>query len=272
MLKKSKSIGKYALLSIFLLFSIFPFYWMVIGATNESSSMFAYPPNFSLGTKIIENFTNLDSSIGITRVLINSLVVSLITLVLSLSISTMCAYALSKFKFKGANLLLGVLLVAQMIPMQTKVVPLFSLMVNLDLLNSYFALIAPNLVYPLGILLLKQSFEAMPEVILESARLDGASEFYIFWKIVLPPMKPSLVSAAILIFMNSWNNFMWPLVATTSSDMYTFPVALSSLSSATYTDFGQMMMGLSIATIPIVIFFLVLQKHFISGMLGSAVK
>ena len=271
-MKVAKNLTKYAVLGIFLLFSVFPFYWMIIGSTNPSMYMFLNPPRFNIGIELLNNLSTLDSRINVFRILLNSTIVSIFTLVLSLTISAMAAYALSKFKFKGSNLILMVLLISQMIPVQTRIIPLFRMMAYFNLLNTYFALIAPILVYPLGIFLLKQNFEAVPDAILESARLDGANELMVFLRIVLPSMKPALAATSILIFMNSWNNFMWPLVASRTADMFTFPVALSSLTGATYTDYGQIMTGLSIATIPIVIFFLILQKHFVSGMLGSAVK
>lgn len=272
MMKKFLKILQYLLLLLCLLVSVFPFIWMGIGATNSSDAMFMNPPKFTIGNQAFENYQNLNESINVPRVIFNSLVVSLITLILALVVCTMAAYALSKFKFKGGTIILGLLLVSQMIPQQTKIIPLFQMIANANLLNSYFALIAPSLAYPLGVFLLKQNFEAVPDEILESARLDGASELYIFLKIVLPNMKSALAATSILLFMNTWNSFLWPLVATNSSDMYTFPVALSSLTGVSFTDYGQIMMGLSIATVPVIIFFLLLQKHFISGMLGSAVK
>nr|WP_244266321.1 carbohydrate ABC transporter permease [Listeria rocourtiae] len=145
-------------------------------------------------------------------------------------------------------------------------------MSNFELLNTYFALIVPQLCYPFAIFLMRQNFMAFPSELLESARLDGAGEYRIFFQIVLPSMKPALAATSIFLFMTQWNNFMWPLVVTTSSEMYTFPVALSSLMGVSFTDYGQVMTGITFATIPIIIFFLMLQKHFISGMLGSALK
>ncbi|MGJ9383760.1 carbohydrate ABC transporter permease [Salipaludibacillus sp. CF4.18] len=265
-------IGMYLLLSIFLVISVFPFYWMLVGSTNSSDKMFTSPPTLIPGDQFMTNLMNLDETVGIGRVLFNSLFVSGLYVVLALVVSATAAYAFAKFEFKGRNVIFTIFLLSMMIPYQATLIPLFQMMANYNLLNTYFALIAPQLCYPFAIFLMRQNFLAFPSELLESARLDGAGEFKIFMKIVLPSMKPALAATSIFLFMYQWNNFMWPLVAIRTADMYTFPVALSTLSGVSYTDYGQMMMGISIATIPIMIFFLVLQKHFISGMLGSAVK
>ncbi|MED1203384.1 carbohydrate ABC transporter permease [Heyndrickxia acidicola] len=267
-----KSAGMYLLLAVFTIISIFPFYWMVVGSTNKSGKMFTSPPTLLPGNQLMTNLTHLNESIGIWRVLFNSLVVSGVYLVLSLIICTFAAYAFAKFQFKGRNLLFTIILLSMMIPNQATIIPLFRLMANFNLLNTYFALIVPQLCFPFAIFLLRQNFLAFPTELLESARLDGAGEFRIFFSIVMPAMKPALAATSIFLFMSQWNNFMWPLVATTSNDMYTFPVALSSLMGLSVIDYGQVMTGVTIATIPIIILFLALQKHFISGMLGSALK
>lgn len=265
-------IGMYIVLLVFLVISIFPFYWMIVGSTNSSDKMFTSPPTLIPGNQFMTNITNLDASVGIWRVLFNSLFVSGMYLILALAISAAAGYAFAKFDFRGRNLIFTVFLLSMMIPYQATLIPLFQMMSTFELLNTYFALIAPQLCYPFAIFLMRQNFKSFPTELLEAARLDGAGEFRIFIKVVLPSMKPALAATSIFLFMFQWNNFMWPLVAVSTPDMYTFPVALSTLSGVSFTDYGQMMVGISIATIPIMIFFLALQRHFISGMLGSAVK
>ncbi|WDF03425.1 carbohydrate ABC transporter permease [Shouchella hunanensis] len=265
-------VSMYGFLLVFLIISVFPFYWMFIGATNPSSSMFASPPTFIPGSHFMENLRNLDNNVGIWRVLFNSLFVAGLYVVLALAISTTAAYAFAKFSFKGRNVIFTVFLLSMMIPYQATLIPLFQMMANFNLLNTYFALIAPQLCYPFAIFLMRQNFLSFPTELLESARLDGAGEWRIFMQIVLPSMKPALAATSIFLFMFQWNNFMWPLIAIRTPDMYTFPVALSTLSGVSYTDYGQVMMGITIATVPILIFFLAMQKHFITGMLGSALK
>lgn len=262
----------YIPLFIMWVVSIFPFYWMFVGSTNHTSKMFTNPPTLVFGDQLLTNVKNLNASIDIGRVLFNSLFVSLVYVVLALFVCTLAAYALSKFQFKGRKFIFLMFMLSMMIPYQATIIPLFQLLSNAHLLNTYFALIAPQICYPFAIFLMRQNFLSFPTSLIEAARIDGAGEFRIFFKIVLPSMKPALAATAIYLFMMQWNNFMWPLIATTSSEMYTFPVALSSLIGFSIIDYGQVMAGITIATIPIIIFFLVLQKQFIAGMLGSAVK
>lgn len=268
----SKKIFLYLFLLLFLFVSIFPFYWMFVGSTNDTSKMFTNPPTLVIGQRLMENMANLDAAVGIWRVLFNSLFVSLTFVLLSLAVCTLAAYGLSKFEFKGRNFIFITFLLSMMIPYQATLIPLFQLFANLDMLNTYFALIAPQLCYPFAIFLMRQNLLAFPTALIEASRIDGAGELKIFLRVVLPSMKPALAATAIYLFMMQWNNFMWPLVVVSSEDMYTFPVALSSLIGFSIIDYGQVMAGITIATVPIIIFFLLLQRHFISGMLGSAVK
>ncbi|WP_176167254.1 carbohydrate ABC transporter permease [Mesobacillus jeotgali] len=274
-MKKQTSIKKislYIALAIGSLISLFPFYWAAIGATNESGKMFSKPPVLTPGTKLMENLSNLDESINIGRVMFNSLFTASIYTILALLISTMAAYAFAKFDFKGRNVIFGIFLLSMMIPYHATIIPLFKMMAALGWLNTYWALILPNLAYPFAIFLMRQNMLAFPTSLIEAARMDGAGEWKIFYSIVLPSMKPALAATAIFLFMFQWNSFLWPLIALSSTDMYTFPVALSSLFGLSRIDYGQVMAGVTLATVPIIIFFLVLQRQFISGMLGSAVK
>ncbi len=270
--KALNKIGLYIILLAGLFISVFPFYWMAIGSTNDTSKLFTKPPTLTVGTKFLENLSNLNENINIGRVMFNSVFVALVYVVLALAICTCAAYALSKFKFKGNKVIFSLFMVSMMIPSQATMIPLFRLMTRFNLLNTYFALIAPSLCLPFAIFLMRQNFMSFPDELMESARIDGAGELKIFLRIVLPSMRPALAATSIYLFINQWNNFMWPLIITNSKDMYTFPVALSSLKGVSTIDYGQVMVGISLATIPIMIFFLLLQKQFIQGMLGSAIK
>jgi len=270
--KGMKKLGLYVVLTIGALISLFPFYWAAIGATNESGKMFAKPPVLIPGTQLIENITNLNEAIGIGRVMFNSLFIAIVYTVLSLLICTMAAYAFAKFEFKGRDIIFGIFLLSMMVPYHATIIPLFKMMAAWGWLNTYQAVILPNLAYPFAIFLMRQNMLAFPNALIEAARIDGAGELKIFFKIVLPSMRPALAATAIFLFMYQWNSFLWPLIALSSKDMYTFPVALSSLFGLSRIDYGQVMAGVTLATVPIIVFFLVLQRQFISGMLGSAVK
>ncbi|WP_243387491.1 carbohydrate ABC transporter permease [Bacillus kexueae] len=275
-MNKNKSViskvSLYGVLIIGAIISLFPFYWAAIGATNESGKMFSKPPVLVPGDQLFENVANLNESIGIGKVMFNSLFIAIIYTVLSLFICTMAAYAFAKFEFKGRNLIFSIFLISMMVPYHATIIPLFKMMAAFGWLNTYQAVILPNLAYPFAIFLMRQNMLAFPNALIEAARIDGAGEWKIFFRIVLPSMRPALAATAIFLFMFQWNSFLWPLIALSSTDMYTFPVALSSLFGLSRIDYGQVMAGVTLATLPIIVFFLVLQRQFISGMLGSAVK
>ncbi|ASF40827.1 carbohydrate ABC transporter permease [Halobacillus halophilus] len=262
----------YFFLFVGVIVSVFPFYWMFVGATNPSGEIFKVPPNFFPGTHGWENFKNLNENVGIIRVLGNSLLITLTFTALAAIICTAAGYAFAKFQFKGRNQIFFMLLVAIMIPYHVTLIPLFEIFSNVGWLNTFQAVILPQAAYPFAIFLMRQNMQAIPDSLLEAARVDGAGEFHIFFRIVLPVMRPALAAVGIFLFMFQWNNFIWPLVVLQSQDMYTLPVALSSLVGMSRIDYGQVMMGTTLSTLPIMIFFLLLQKQFISGILGGSVK
>ncbi|RNA68514.1 carbohydrate ABC transporter permease [Alteribacter keqinensis] len=267
-----KKIGLYSFLLIGVIISMFPFYWMFIGATNPSGRIFSIPPNLTPGDHFFENLRNLNDTVGIWRVMFNSLSITLLFTLFSVMICSAAGYAFAKYRFKGRNAIFFTLLLAIMIPYHVTLIPLFKLMADLEWLNTYRAVILPHLSYPFAIFLMRQNMKAIPDSLLEAARVDGAGEFRIFFRVVLPTMRPALAAVAIFLFMFQWNNFLWPLVVMNSSDMYTLPVALSSLVGMSRIDYGQIMLGTTLSTLPIMIFFLMLQKQFISGILGGSVK
>ncbi|SDO63768.1 carbohydrate ABC transporter permease [Alkalicoccus daliensis] len=267
-----RKVGLYTALIIGVLLSMFPFYWMFIGATNPSGEIFSIPPNLLPGDHLVENFRNLNDNVNIIRVMINSIVIALTFTFFSVMIASAAGYAFAKYSFKGRDAIFFTLLLAIMIPYHVTLIPLFQLMADLGWLNTYRAVLLPNLAYPFAIFLMRQNMRSIPTSLLEAARVDGAGEFKIFFRVVLPTMKPALAAVAIFLFMFQWNNFLWPLVVLGDSDMYTLPVALSSLVGMSRIDYGQIMMGTTLSTLPIMIFFLLLQRQFISGILGGSVK
>lgn len=251
---------------------LFPFFWMVIGATSESGEILSMPPSFLPGKNLLNNIINLEQSINIMKVVFNSLFIAIVFTILSLLITSMAGYAFAKFNFRGRDILFFILLLAIMIPYHITLVPLFEIFVELDWLNTYKSVILPQLAYPFAIFLMRQNMLSFPDAVIEAARIDGAGEFKIFFKIVLPAMKPALSALAIFLLMFQWNNFLWPMIMLNSSEMYTLPVALSSLIGFSRVDYGQLMLLSAISVLPIVLIFLLLQKQFVSGILGGSVK
>ncbi len=220
----------------------------------------------------MENLANLKDKMDVGRVMFNSLFIAIVYTFLTLIINSMAGYALAKFDFKGKNLIFALIMGTMMIPSQVLYIPQFTMMTAFGWADKFRAVIVPALANAFGIFLMRQNMTSFPTSLIESARIDGYGEFSIFFKIVLPNMKPALGALGIYNFMSQWGNFMWPLIILSSSDMYTFPVALASLDGLMYKDYGMMMLGATISTIPILVMFLVFQKQFISGLMGGAVK
>lgn len=262
----------YIILIVAVLVSLFPFYMMFVSATRSTGEILSFPPKLTFGTNLAKNFTKLNSEIDIGRVLFNSLFISITYTVLTLILASSAGYALAKFKFKGKNLIFSIILITIMIPGQVLLVPLFSMMNKIGWANSYQAVILPSLANAFGIFLMRQNMMSFPDSLIEAARIDGYNELSIFFRIVLPNMKPALGALGIYMFMSQWDSFMWPLIILGTKDMYTFPIALASLNGLMRKDYGAIMLGSTIATLPIMITFLIFQKQFISGILGGSVK
>ncbi|MGL4998404.1 MAG: carbohydrate ABC transporter permease [Fusobacteriaceae bacterium] len=258
----------YIFLGIAALFSIFPFYWLITGATNKSSEITTGKLVF--GTELVNNFTKLISTTNILEAFFNTVKITLIYSVLALLITSLAAYGFDKFKTPGKEVLYKMLLVSMMIPFAALMIPLFRLMVKINLIDNYMAVIIPGLSSMFLIFFFRQSLKSFPNQIVEAARIDGASEIQIFFRIVIPPMKPTIAAAAIYAFMGQWNNYLWPLIVLQSPENKTLTLTVSSMSSAYFIDYGVLMLAIVIATLPIIIMFITMQKSFVEGMVGSS--
>lgn len=262
----------YSFLIMAAVISLFPFYLMFVSSTLTTGEILSIPPKLTVGTNLMENLANLKDKMDVGRVMFNSLYIAIVYTFLTLIINSMAGYALAKFDFKGKNLIFALIMGTMMIPSQVLYIPQFTMMTAFGWADKFRAVIVPALANAFGIFLMRQNMTSFPTSLIESARIDGYGEFSIFFKIVLPNMKPALGALGIYNFMSQWGNFMWPLIILSSSKMYTLPVALASLDGLMYKDYGMMMLGASISTIPILIMFLIFQKQFISGLMGGAVK
>ncbi|MEG1262683.1 MAG: carbohydrate ABC transporter permease [Clostridia bacterium] len=263
----------YGMLSIALLASLFPFFYMFVCATNDNAAIQAIPPSLVPGSMLAHNYSVLDEKVGVARVAFNSLVTALIYTSFTLLFHSMAGYALVKFKFRGRGLFWGMLLITMMLPQEMTYIPRFSLMNRIGWTNSYQALIFPALANSFGVFLMRQNFQAFPTSLIEQGRIDGSSEFGIFFRIALPNMKPALGALGIYMFMSNWNSFMWPLIILGTKDMYTFPVALAMLDGNPWRkEMGVIMLASAISILPILLIFLLFQKQFVAGVMGGAIK
>ncbi|MFJ8435017.1 carbohydrate ABC transporter permease [Kitasatospora sp. NPDC094019] len=255
-----------------LAFTVAPLYWLAIASTHTSHDIFGRPPHLLPGGELGTNLGHLEESVGFGRVVLNSLLLSVTYTVLGGIVCTLAGYGFAKFRFRGQGLMFSVLLLALVVPTQLTIVPLFKMMVNLDWLNTYQAVLLPNLALPFGIFLMRQSMSALPDELLQAGRIDGCGELRLFLRIALPTMRPALAALAMFLFLFQWNDFLWPLIALRDPASYTIPVALAALTGSSDVDYGQLLTGTAVAAVPMAVLFLFLQKHFVSGMLAGAVK
>ena len=263
----------YVVLSLVGIIWVFPFFWMVLGSLKTQREIMAVPPTLLPKNPTLGNFTQWFTQLHFGNYFINSLVVAVVTMLGNLVFCSMVGYALAKIDFAGKNVLFLLVMVTLMVPSVATFIPLFVIISNLHMLNSYFALILPFLTQPIGVFLMRQFMQSIPDALLEAGRIDGAGELRIFFQIVLPQCKPPLATLAILTFLSSWNNFLWPLVAAQSNKMYTLPVALSLYSTGqNATNYSVLLAGAVLVVTPILLLFVFLQKYFIQGVTMSGIK
>lgn len=265
---KVSEIFQYVFLGIASFISIFPFYWLLVGATNSNNNILN--GKLTLGDAFTQNYSSLANFGGFEIAFFNTLKVTISYVVLTLLITSLAAYGFDKFKTLKTEILYKIFLLSMMVPFAAMMIPLFRIMVKLRLIDSLFAVILPGLSSIFLIFFFRQSLKNFPMQIIESARIDGASELTIFFKIVLPPMKSTLAAAAIYAFMTQWNNYMWPLVVLRTNESKTLTLTLSSMSSAYFVDYGMLMLAIVISTIPMIILFFSMQRSFVQGMTGSS--
>jgi arabinosaccharide transport system permease protein len=202
----------------------------------------------------------------------NSLSISAITIVLSLFFSSMVGYALALYDFKGRNLIFGFVLFILMVPFEILMLPLFQLMISMNLINTYTAVILPAIVAPVAVFFFRQYAIGLPKELMDSARIDGATEYGIFFKIMLPLMTPSMAAMAILQGLGAWNNFLWPLIVLRSNDMFTLPIGLATLLTPYGNNYDILIAGSVMTIIPIIILFIFFQRYFVAGLTVGGVK
>jgi multiple sugar transport system permease protein len=229
------------------------------------------PPTIFPEKPVFDNFFIVWNFANLGRAFLNSLIVSLSTIVLVILSSSIAGFAFAKYNFKGRNLFFMMLLSTLILPFFITLIPNYLLITWFGWQNSYWALIIPFCVSSYGIFLMRQYVSTIPDELLDSARVDGSSEIRIFWSIVLPLCKPAMSVLALWTFLTSWNSFFWPFIVISSKEMYTIPLALISLqkSSLGHRLYHLCMAGVAIATIPLLIFAIILQKWLIKGMSGA---
>jgi len=281
-IEKTTRIVSYFLLTVLAVTFLLPLYWMFTGSFKLQAVTMAVPPEFFPLQPTLDNWTRLFTGTWpIWRWVANSVAVSLLTVLLVLAISSLTGYGFGKKKFPGSNVLFIILLSTMFLPNQVILIPLFLLVRFFHLtsttLGTYFAMAMPLISSPFGIFLVKQFCSSIPDELLDAARIDGASEWDVYSKIMLPLLKPALAALAIFTFNQSWNYFMWHMVIATDKFQYTIPVGVSIISRTPafgkmITDIGLTMAGGSLGAFFMIVFFIAFQQYFIRGITFGAVK
>ena len=259
-------------LAAFALIALAPLAWMVSVSFMPMGEASGFPPPLLPSAATLDNYRQLFARTGIGRAFANSLLVSLAITAGSLVVNTAAGYAFAKLRFRGRDRMFQWLLAALVVPAQVAMLPLFLLMKELGLVNTLGGVVVPALAGVFGIFLVRQYARSIPDALLEAARIDGAGEFRIFVQVVLPMLKPVLVTLAIFSFMAAWNDFMWPLIVLADQDRYTLPVALAALSREHIMDVEMMMAGAVVTVLPVLLLFLGLQRWYMQGLLLGSVK
>ncbi|WP_424767842.1 carbohydrate ABC transporter permease [Paenibacillus sp. sgz302251] len=266
-------LSAYAFLLVTVLISIFPFYWMFVIGSNTTADANRFPPVIVPGSLYMENITNVFNNIEFFRALGNTVIVSVAITAAQLFFSSLAAFALSRLHFKGRHVLFVFIVTTLMIPQQLGIIPLYIIMQNLSLINTLTAVILPGIVGAYGIFWMKQYMDSSVHYeLIESARIDGCGTFRTYATIALPIMAPALATLGIIMFMGTWNDFLWPSIVLKDSSVHTIQIALRNLNKVYFRDIAMIMSGTFLATIPLLIVVGVFSRYFISGITAGAVK
>jgi multiple sugar transport system permease protein len=253
---------------------ITPFVWMILGSFKPQGELLRVPPTWWPESPTLENYRSLFNKQNFLRYFFNSTVVAIIITVANVTFCAMVGYALAKLTFSGKKLVFALVMGTLMVPGMVTFVPLFVLVANLGMVDTYPGLILPFLVTPFGVFLMRQFIIDLPDDLLDAGRIDGAGELRIFRQIILPLCGPGLATLGILTFLGSWNNFLWPLVVAQTQEHYTLPVALALFSNNQQfiPNYGVLLAGATVVVVPVLIVFLIFQRRFIEGIASTGIK
>jgi ABC-type glycerol-3-phosphate transport system permease component len=279
--RRRPRIGSHAFLIVLALAFLAPVAWAVLSAFKPANDIIRHPLEFDLGTFVLDNFVGMFHDVPILHGFLNTAIVLVVKGSITLFCAPLAAYAFAKYDFIGKNLLFGTVLVTLMLPTIVLIIPLLLEMKELGWVNTYQALILPGAVDAFAIFWMRQVIASVPDELLDAARVDGCGEFGLYWRIVVPIIRPGLAGLAVLTVMNIYNDFVWPVVVASSERMATLQVVLSTLAStisgnkigADYaTVTGELLAASTVALVPLLVIFFLLQKHFINGILAGSVK
>ncbi|MDZ8065802.1 MAG: carbohydrate ABC transporter permease [Nostoc sp. DedQUE08] len=270
---RSQNLLMYALLGAIALLMLFPLLWLIsTSLKSPTENIFQSPPQLLPSQPTLNNFSSVWNSLPFGQYLYNSTLVSVLTVGLNLLFCALAAYPLARLSFVGRDWIFVAIVSTIMIPFQIVMIPLYILTVQMGLRNTYLGMIFPSLASAFGIFLLRQAFMSVPKEIEEAARMDGSSELGLWWHIMLPAVRPALVTLAIFVFIGAWSDFLWPLIVIQDENLYTLPLGVAKLAGTFSLDWRLVAAGSVIAIAPVLLLFLFLQRYIVPTETGSGVK
>ncbi|MCO6179659.1 carbohydrate ABC transporter permease [Ciceribacter sp. RN22] len=258
---------QYVFLGVAAFLSLFPFFWMVISATNTSIDIISGKTSF--GGAFATNVANFFTLVDVPLVFWNSAKVAVLATLSTIIVSSLAGYGFEMFKSKARDRIYSLVLLTLMVPFAALMIPLFMMMAKTGLINTHIAIVLPTVASAFIIFYFRQSTKAFPTELRDAAKVDGLKEWQIFLYIYVPVMRSTYAAALVIVFMTNWNSYLWPLIVLQSNETKTITLVVSSLASAYYPDYGVVMIGTILATLPTLIIFFLMQRQFVQGMLGS---
>lgn len=272
--RKKKMVNAIAFVIILLvaIITLFPFYWMLITAVKPVEEIFLFPPRLWPSEFHWENFINVLKENNFLKYFKNSFIVTAVSTLITVNINLLAGYAFAKYRFKGKEFMFLIMLSTLMIPLQVTMIPVFMIAAKIGIRNTLWGLILPPCAEAMGLFMARQFIADIPNELLEAGRIDGATEFELYYKIVLPNVKPLISVLVIFTVMWRWNDLQWPLIMISNDQYYTVQMGLSMLNGNQYVNWNDMMSASLVSIIPVVIVFLLFQKQFVQGVVSSGIK
>ena len=272
LLRVTGTLLKYLILALGAFIMVFPFVWMIIASLMTAGEIQLRPPVWLPAHPQFNNYSDLSQSIPIARLYFNSLFTSGTIVFGVLLSSSLAGFAFAKYRFPGREFLFYLILATMMIPFFVTLIPVFFIVRQLGWIDTYQGLVVPGLTSAYGIFLMRQFMVTVPDELIDAARIDGASELKIFWRIVVPLVRPALATLGTFAFIGSWNNFLWPLLVINSRDLMTLPLGINTMKSLYADNTNLLMAGTAVAVIPMLFVFIFLQRYFIQGIALTGLK
>ena len=264
--------GYYIISILLAVLALIPFLWMISTSLKSRGALMSIPIEWIPAEPTLDAYTEVFSRFPFLRTIGNSLFISVAFTLITLVSASMAAFAFAKLRFRGSGVILSIYIATMMIPTQVTMIPLFVVMNRLGLIDSYASVILPSMFKPFAVFLLVQQMKTIPNDYLDAARIDGEGLFHIYFRVALPLCIPTLATLAVTTFMESWNDYLWPLLMLTDRNKMTLPIALSTLNGQYNTEYNVLMAGSLISMIPIIIIYIAAQKQFKAGLMAGGIK